>query len=276
MVIADEFIYIHMPKTGGTFVTVVLTRIHESPPSRWARVRRAVAALLPSTGVSMLSYGPLLNVEPKHGTCHDVPTPYQHRPFLSTVRSPYDWYVSQYEFAWWKRTFEYHPEPHPTPVGLAIEQALPAFVEEHPEFPELTFEAFIELCDRASLVYEGEAGKGLGLITHGFIRYFYRNMDVVLSRLNRDYIRSGRYREDMFAVEFLHTHRLNRDLYDALVARGYAPKDVAFILNLEKILPMGRGRGDSQAWEKYYTPGLKAHVREREWMLFEMFPELDV
>jgi len=276
MVITDDFIYIHMPKTGGTFVTDVLNRIHEiPPPRRWERIRRAAVALFPSL-LSPTRYGPFLNIEPKHGTCHDVPALHRHKPLLSTVRNPYDWYVSQYEFAWWKRVFEYHPEPYPTPVGFAIERALPVFEEEHPEFPEINFETFIELCDRSSLVYEGEAGKRLGLLTHGFIRYFYRDVEVVLSRLDHNYIRSGRHRELMFAVEFLRTHRLNRDLCDALLARGYEPDDVAFIHGLGKVLPMGRGRGDFQAWDGYYTPDLKAHVREREWVLFEMFPEFDV
>ncbi len=281
MVITDAFVYIHMPKTGGTFVTEALIRIHQSPRTSkseraWRRVRALLSSPIHSARIRTERYGPLLNVEPKHGTCHDVHPSHRHKPFLSNVRNPYDWYVSQYEFSWWKRTFEYHPEPHPTPVGSAIEQALPKFERDHPEFPNVTFEAFIELCDRATLACESKSGTGLGLLTHGFLRYFYRDVDTVLSRLDLDYIRSGQHREDMFAVSFLRTHRLNDDLYEALLARRYAPEDIDFIHDLGKVFPMGRGRGDDQVWDGYYTPDLKAHVREREWVLFEMFPEFDV
>ena len=80
----------------------------------------------------------------------------------------------------------------------------------------------------------------------------------------------------MFDVDFMRTNHLNRDLYEALLARGYSPDDVGFILGLEKILPMGRGRHDHQPWEMYYTPAQKSHVRDREWVLFRLFPEFDV
>src|SRR4051812_33210777 len=114
MIITVRFVYIHMPKTGGTFVTEVLTRIHKPllpRPSRWIRVREILAILLPRMKLTAAGqsspYGPLVDIEPKHGTCHDVPPPHEHKPLLSTLRNPYDWYVSQFEFAWWKRTFMY-------------------------------------------------------------------------------------------------------------------------------------------------------------------------
>jgi len=195
---------------------------------------------------------------------------------LSTIRNPYDWYVSQYEFGWWKRTSDYYPESHPTPVGAAIERALPAFKKEHPEFPEINFDAFIELCDQASLIYQGAEAKRLGLLTHGFIQYFYRDLHMALSRMSDDYISSGRYGADMFDVRFLRTNQLNRDLYEALTTLGYSSHDVQFILTLGKIFPTGRGRGEHQLWERYFTPAQKSHVRGQEWVLFKMFPEFDV
>jgi hypothetical protein len=39
---------------------------------------------------------------------------------------------------------------------------------------------------------------------------------------------------------------------------------------------MGRGRRNDQNWEKYYTPALKKFIREKDWVLFEMFPEFDI
>jgi len=218
-------------------------------------------------------YGPLEDLEPKHGTCHDVPPPYDHKPVLSTLRNPYDWYVSQYEFAWWKRTFMYPPDEQPTPVGYAIEQALPQFQADHPEFPDVSFADFVQLCDRASLTYDAEAK--FGIYSHGFIQYFYHNAVQVAAQMDHNYIRSGKHQADRFDVKFLRTHHLNQELYDYLLAMGYAEKDIAFIHNMGKVLPMGRGREEHQVWQQYYTPELKTFIREREWPLFEMFPEFD-
>ena len=285
MVLTDGFVYIHMPKTGGTFVTEALTRIHA--PRRRSRWQRLAAIALPRVVLPRRRspYGLLQDVEPKHGTCADIPPQHRHKPLLSNVRNPYDWYVSQFEFAWWKRTFEYFPEPNPTPVGWAIEQVMPAFQSDHPDFPDIAFFGFVDLCDRASRIYdsvlagsaihESATAGGFGLLTHGFIRYFFRDPEAVIDRLDGDYIHSGRYRADMYPVQFLRTDRLNDDLYGALAASGYARRDIGFVRDLGRILPMGRGRSEDQPWEAYYSSELKAHVREREWVLFEMFPEFD-
>jgi hypothetical protein len=273
MVITNRFVYVHMPKTGGTFVTEALKRVHTPPRparSRWRLVRK-IRSLL--SHIRTARYGPLVDLEPKHGTCHDIPASHRHKHLVSTMRNPYDWYVSQYEFAWWKRTFMYPDEPYPTPVGYAIEQALPEFQAEYAAFPDISFEDFIQLCHRASLTYDSE-GK-LGLFTYGFVRYFYRDPMSVISRLDREYVRSGRHKADMFNVDLLHMHHLNQDLYSYLLSKGYAHQDIAFIQGLGKILPMGKGRQDHQRWEQYYTPTLKAFIRERDWALFEMFPEFD-
>jgi hypothetical protein len=63
---------------------------------------------------------------------------------------------------------------------------------------------------------------------------------------------------------------------DFLVGEGYADEDVSFIRGEGKVLPRGRGRDAGQKWQHYYTPGLKAWVREKENFLFKLFPEFDV
>jgi hypothetical protein len=56
---------------------------------------------------------------------------------------------------------------------------------------------------------------------------------------------------------------------------GYAHEDISFILNHSKVFPLGKGRSAEQKWEKYYTPELKAFVREKERVLFTLFPEFE-
>ncbi len=65
-------------------------------------------------------------------------------------------------------------------------------------------------------------------------------------------------------------------MYDFLIAMGYEDDDVSFVINQEKILPRGKGRSAEQKWQEYYTPELKRQVREKEHLLFTLFPEFDV
>lgn len=77
----------------------------------------------------------------------------------------------------------------------------------------------------------------------------------------------------MFDVRFIHTERLNWELHAFLLEAGFPAADVAFVPELGRILPDGKGRTERQRWEHYYTPELKAEVRRRERWLFLLFPE---
>ena len=283
MVITEKFVYIHMPKTGGTFVTSVLRRIHnysdDSASNRYASAPwplRAVMRRLQNRSASSVSPNSwIIDLEPKHGSCHEIPERHRNRPILSTIRNPFDWYVSQYEFGWWKRTFLYHPEAHPTPAGFAIERVLPEFIETHSHFPDLSFPEFVDLCHAATRVFNCDLGAELGLYTHSYLRFYCRETSKLISRINPEYVRSGRHKSYMFNVHFLRTNRLNEELYEYLLSVGYRLDDVKFIPKLGKILTMGMGRRDDQNWEKYYTPSLKTSIRAKEWPVFEMFPEFD-
>lgn len=70
MIVTDDLVYVHMPKTGGTFVTHALSQVHKLHPRK---------------------YGGLTALQPKHGTCHDIPADHRHKTILSTIRNPFDW-----------------------------------------------------------------------------------------------------------------------------------------------------------------------------------------
>ncbi len=55
----------------------------------------------------------------------------------------------------------------------------------------------------------------------------------------------------MLNLEFIHTHDLNKELYDFLISMDYRPEDLEFLSSLPKILPEGRGRREDQNWERY-------------------------
>lgn len=249
MIVTNDLVYVHMPKTGGTFVTHALTELHKTYPDKYGRLRE---------------------IKPKHGTCHDIPEGQRHKTVLSTIRNPFDWYVSQYEFAWWKRTFEYPPETSPTPVGAAIERALAGFQERHKHFPDLSFGEFIELCVESADVYNSELGSDIGLYSHGVLRFYFRDPAGAAVAL-ADVLGVNRQCPAMFDVDFIATDRVGEQLCNYLVERGYEAGDVEFIRGLGRILPMGRGRHEGQPWEDYYDEALMSLVMKMDKVGFGIY-----
>ncbi len=265
MIFTDKFVYVHEPKTGGTFVTSVLLRLHEFKWNRWTHLRSTLRPNL----VHQNKYGTFIYNNNKHGGCGQIPAAQRHKPVLATVRNPYDLYVSQYEFGWWKRK-----------EFLKYYRAIPEFETKYAQFPDLSFGEYMKLTD-AAFHDGGKNGSGAferpGLHTENFIKFYFRNPREVIEKIDGEYIDSQEYRADMIDdLHFIRTDNLNRGLYDFLLKIGYPDEDIRFILDLDKILPRGRGRNRDQAWQKYYTPELKREVRQRDHLVFEMFPEFDV
>ena len=72
MVISDHFVYIHLPKTGGTFIRRML--VNKFLPKTWK--------------AKELKGG--------HLVISDIPPTHADLPIFGFVRNPYDWYVSWY------------------------------------------------------------------------------------------------------------------------------------------------------------------------------------
>jgi hypothetical protein len=251
MILTNDFVYIHQPKTGGTFVTKVLERLYGPQGKR----------------------GALLNTH-KHGACSEVPEAWRDKPLLTTLRNPYDRYVSQYRFAWWKR----YPDMY---CGEEEMRAM------FPHYPELSFGDFLRLANTkfVNRYQRQETGfrngnfpeeRRLGWHTEQFVRFYCRQPREVFSAIDEAYIAGGRCRQDMFPVRFTFSESLNGALHAFLREVGHAPEDIAFILDAAKIYPDEGGREPGDTWQSYYTPELKHFVRTRERLLFELFPQYDV
>ena len=89
-------------------------------------------------------------------------------------------------------------------------------------------------------------------------------------------IEAGAWKQDLFPVHYLHTDNLNQELHDYLLQHGCKAEDLEFILQSGKIFPPEGGRSEEEKWQQYYTPELKAYVRHKERILFNIFPEFDV
>lgn len=72
MYLTRHFVFVHVPRTGGNFVRVLL---EQHAPADW-----------------QLQHGP------DHATVFDIPASHQHLPRLAIVRNPYAWYVSWFHF----------------------------------------------------------------------------------------------------------------------------------------------------------------------------------
>lgn len=254
MILTRKFVFIHPPKTGGTFVTDVLKRV----------VKREKGGSFPARVLRRLREPALAEVN-KHGTIRDIPERWRDRPVLSVMRNPYDRLVSMYHFEWWKS----YP-----PRWIDFRELKRC----HPAWPEVPFEEFVE----GLLHFRRMKAPGLapdqqpGPLTEAFVRFFFRDPAAAYPRIDDAYVASRGWEKDMAPVRFLRTESLNADLHAALRGFGHTEEELAFILCLGRILPAKSKRGKGVAWEDFYTPELKAKVRRREKLLFAMFPEYDV
>ena len=297
MLLSDRFTYVHEPKTGGTFVTHVLSRLHGGVVDiRASRLRGPALRLgFPSLAFhperlrasrhaangSRAKYGPLYNWN-DHGTCSEIPMGHRSKTILATVRNPLETYVSMFLFGWWKRP-EYVPD---------YERTVPDFHDRYREFPDVSFRQYLELL-HAGCTLRGtrdlDDPTGVGYLTERFVRYYFRlprgfgvghDAERVLRNLDA-YVDGGRVRDEMFDVHFIRTSRLNAGLFDFLRAAGYDADDLAFVESLEHVVPTGGARtrvaerAASHDWRRFYTAELEELVQKRERLVFSLFPDLD-
>jgi hypothetical protein len=263
MIITDKFVYVHQPKTGGTFVTSALLDLHGIRWSLWMHAKNAL--------LGDLSYrtphGRFVYNANKHGVCDEIPPRYQDRLIVATVRNPLDRYVSEYEFGWWKkRRF------------LKYYRAVPGFEREYANFPELSFEQFMRLQTYAFCApkFGGmNLEPPLGLQGLQFVEYFFRDAKRVIASWSDDYIGSERFERDRYPVRFIRTERLNEQLHEFLADMGYPVAEIEFVRSKKRVLPLGKGRTREQKWQRYYTPELREWVRQKDRVVFEQFPEFD-
>lgn len=297
MLLADRFVYIHEPKTGGTFVTYALTQLHggltEVRPSRY--IHPAIRRRLPTASFRLerrtapaslggAKYGPLCSWN-DHGTCSEIPRPFRSRQILATMRNPLQKYVSGYLFAWWKRP-EYRP---------LYQSTIPDFEHRYPSFPDLSFREYMELI-HASWTVPGNrdlySGAGIGFQSERFIHFYFRvpwllrgtkrYLSSIVRRVDSEYVRDSGFVEDMFRIRFLRTETLNEDLCEFLLEAGYDAEDVESVRTLAHVVPVGGAdvgftdRAASDDWASFYTPELREIVRRKDDLLFTLFPEFDV
>lgn len=241
MIITDDFVYIHYPKTGGTFVTEALKHL----------------------------YGSSAMDVCKHGTCRDIPAEHTCKPLVSTVRHPLSRLVSHYEFRYWRQCTR-------DDFGIWDASDIKAF---YPHFPDLTFREYVELWNDHWIPAKTthlpiRVGDRIGVETYDFVRFFARDPDAVMVSIADDpegYARSGRLVGDMFPVGFLRMDSLNRDLLSFLAGVGWRPTSLSFVLDAPRLCPHEPERTNTRDWRGYYDDSLLDVVNRRERVLLHAY-----
>lgn len=262
MLLTDRFVFIHVPSTGGTYVTAAMQRAF----------RDRVAAGEADAPID------LVDGDMKHAGCASIPASHRHLPIVANVRNTYDHYVAYYEYAWWKKE-----------DVRGITQA--EMRRRYPHFPDLDFAEFVEMSsvefrevDTPHLADDDQPG----FHTEQFVRMFFRDPERVLAGFGREYVESGRYRDDMYDVRFLRNDDLTADVATLLGDEGFDRATIDALAEMGRIYPnrviispldylrRRRPRRTERNWRRYYTPEIAAVVRRREWFLFHLFPDFDL
>lgn len=234
MITTKHFLFLHLPKAGGSFVTRHLLRIF--PQAR--------------------------NFD-KHGFRCQIPPDCRDLPLVGCLRSPYDWYVSCYEFRWW----------------VAHVESLPG-VERHPRYPNLTFEDFLRLGNRQWWRrYHPELGAcpPVGQCTGALINWFGKAPKRFLRGALVRAPTVEQFSRQIAGVRLLRTARLGCELAEYLRRYGVPEERLAALEKAPKVRPgPEKTHRCNEDWQTYYTPALKRHVRRQDSLMFELFPEFDV
>ena len=260
MVITDKFVYIHKPKTGGTFVTDALINLYGG---KWNQLTHLKLALLSRITYNNPTLGKLTLTSDKHGGCLGIPGAEASKSVISTIRNPLDYYVSQYEFGWWKHK-----------KWLKYYKTIPDFRNKFSSFPDVSFRQFLELYHTFNPLESRDFSNNEvpGRCTYEFIDMYFKEPSKVYRKMSPAYFESGDFKKDMFPVDFIFTNKLNKQLHAVLLKFGYPEDQISFILEKKKVLPQGKGRSENQKWPNYYTPDLIDLIRKKDYFLFLLFP----
>lgn len=245
MLITPDFVFIHMPKTGGTFIARMLQKVYGEAAVETGR---------------------------KHATCDEIPAAERGKPIVSVMRSPFDRYVSQYHYGWWRT----QPQEYCDPAVIRA---------DFPQYPDVGFADFVKIANRFFVnVHRGVANGyqtpclppalAPGWHTEQFVRFFCRDSRQAFANLTEPALQAGRAEPYEYPVEFLRTQTLNDDLADVLARVGVDAALVDAVRTHARVLPeqAHEAREGADA-DDYFDEPLRDFVLRKEAFLFNRFPE---
>jgi hypothetical protein len=250
MLITSRFVVLNLPKTGSSFVRVVLKRIYRR--RRWLLRSDTFLRelLLPRANGSLPG-------RDQHGTASQIPSIYRHLPAVSVIRNPYDKLLSAYEYRWWAE--------HPL---LPLSELMELF----PHYPDLSLDDFVDLWRKTAERRLGGANPTrFGHQTLQFVNFFFREPKDVLARFSDDYVGSGEFLRDMIPLTLLRQDRLREGLAAFLQDHGFTAPELRICLTHKQINVTA---ARSQPRQSLWTAKALDYVAHDERYLFAMLTRL--
>jgi hypothetical protein len=265
VILCDRLVLLNYPRTGSTFVREVLREAFGHAGSGLgARLRRRLdrgrfrELALPITRTASAERA---GRRSQHGALSQIPATHAHLPVVSVWRHPLDRVVSQYEHGFWRE----HPPGEPAAVRARF-----------PRFPDLDFGEYLALQQefgRADVLRGRRLEAEVGPDTLHFVRFFARDPEGALDRLDDAAVDSGALRAELAPVRFLRFERLAEELAALLVELGFPPAEVRHLADAPPVNAAASRRG--RPWTEYFTPELEAAHRRSERFLHRLQEELD-
>jgi hypothetical protein len=251
LIIGEQFVFIHSPKTGGTFVTKMLKNVSAKSPG---------FSIMDLTGM-------------KHASAARIPEEHKHKLLVTNIRNPLDHYVSRYCYRWWA-----------IPKHAKKRFHMQAVLNDFPSFPNITFPEFLKLFNmhryRRFSNDNGNRGdaleeKRIGFNTLNFLRMIRgktsirpRDVDELVA------LPQSELKEKFSNVRMLRTNSLNGDLAEFLADLGIKEDVVQHVREHDRVMPVGKGRAANDDWRGYYTREDMDHVLEWDRLIFRLFPDM--
>lgn len=266
MLVTDQFVVLNFPKTGSSFVRATIKRIHDF--NAWPKPMLRKLHIPHRSSLQEFILPVIINENhpyqlSPHGTYQQIPEKHKNKIIVSITRNPFDRYVSQYLFGWWKEEYLH---------------AYPLYIyKKYPRFPDISFQDYynmVHCVGRKSRLKDASPGIDLGMHTIQFIQFFFKDPYKTLCEIDAEYTQQKRYQADIPEIFFLHQEHLNQELHDFLIACDYPQEKINFILNAKKV-NISRRSKHQQNLADFYTPDLIEQIRYRDKLLFKLFPEYD-
>jgi hypothetical protein len=247
MLLCNDFVFLHFPKTGGSFVTVVVKKVAERVP--WFHC------------IDTEDEGT------KHLGVDHIPAGHHDKQLVICVRNVFDHYISFYKFNWWTT----HQD------SVFVDERMQQYF---PHYPDISFPEFVlalndwYLTNRSDQAVREFTRHDVGYMTWFFLHLTKKNpYDIAV---NLDSLTDTDLKELFGGMAFLHQENLNSDIHAFLRSRGLPEAELAFILEQapENVTPDRRGLSPER--RKNFTPEMARLILHKERLLFRLFPRYAV
>jgi len=279
MIITDKFVFVHLPKTGGTFVGEMISKVYGS----------LIIGTLKEFETKQIYQRPAycFRTRTKHVSRYRIPGVVSKLPVFTCSRDPFELYVSQFRFGTWRREPEYFDG-----------------IEKLENYPDISFQDFVVALNENLWRIPKDSplrNSGLGWQTLRYL-HFLSGKEPRLSGESNPKLSHEDFIRIVSPIHYLRIDHLAEDLTNSLLKLGYENERLAHIRDNPVVLPMGDRTppGDNEnessdygeegvrlggarrvrftnaepnrSWRYLYSESLMEYVYNKERLLFDIFP----